>query len=124
MIQAVKDFIEYNIDLIEDQKWEELFKNWYIYNNDYYFEDVMDVLEVAEPDIWKVTWEARAKILREIAVNVFTNLSYKMKTITFEYIGGELSSLFGFEGQDLLDILNLAAKKAGLQLSTNGWYRV
>ena len=53
MIQAVKEFIEYNIDLIEKQNWEEVFKNWYLYNTDYYFEDVMDVLKVVEPNIWK-----------------------------------------------------------------------
>lgn len=124
MIQEVKDFIEYNIDLIEEQNWKELFKNWYIYNKDYYFEDMMHVLKVAEPDIWKASWEARSNVLHMIAISVFTNMSQNRKTITLQDIGKELNSLFGVEGQDLINILDQAAKDAGLAKSPYGWYRV
>lgn len=124
MNTLIKEFIEYNIDIIEKQQWDELFKNWYMFNKDYYFDDMMEVLETAYDNIWNITYEARARILQEIAVNVFTNLSFKSRIITFEYIGGELSSLMGFEGQDLINILDVSARKVGLTRSTNGWYRV
>ena len=124
MVQEVKEFIEYNIDVIEKQNWDELFLNWYAYRNDYYFDDMMEILEVAIPDIWKLTWEARAAMLKELATHVFTMLSYKKNRITFENITEELNSLFGFEDQDLINVLDQAAKQAGLHKATNGWFRL
>lgn len=100
MNKVVKEFIEYNIEVIEKEDWNELFLNWYAYRKDYYFDDMMEVLEVAIPNIWTVTWEARAGMLRELATHVFTNLSNRNKRVTFENITEELNSLFGFEGQD------------------------
>lgn len=55
MLEKVKDFIEYNIDIIEKEDWNELFLNWYAYRNDYYFDDMMEVLKVVFPDIWTLT---------------------------------------------------------------------
>ena len=122
MNAAVKEFIEYNIEVIEQGNWHELFLNWYAYRKDYYFDDMMDVLEVAIPDIWTLTWEARADMLRELATYVFANLSNKNKRVTFEAITSELNSLFGFEGQDLINVLDQAAKQAGLHKAKNGWF--
>lgn len=124
MIQFVKEFIEYNIDIIEKEDWNELFLNWYAYRHDYYFDDMMEVLERAFPNIWKLTQEARAHVLENIALSVFTNISYRSKRVTFENILEELNSLFGFEGQDLMDILDQAAQQAGLHKTTGGWYKV
>lgn len=124
MIPAVKEFIEYNIDVIEKEDWNEFFLNWYAYRHDYYFDDMMEVLEVAIPDIWTLTWEARASMLRELATHVFTNISNRSKRVTFENIAQELNSLFGVEGQDLIDVLDQAAKQAGLHKATNGWFRL
>ena len=124
MTQAVKEFIEYNIDVIEKSNWDELFLNWYAYRKDYYFDDMMEVLEVAIPNIWTLTWEARANMLRELATHVFANLSMRNKRVTSENITSELNSLFGFEGQDLIDVLDQAAIQAGLHKATNGWFRL
>ena len=123
MVQAVKEFIEHNIDYIEKQDWETVFKNWYIYNKDYYFDDFIDILEQADIDVWDESYEARAKILQNIAKNVFTNLSSRMMTVTFEDMGTELSSLMGFEGQELVEVLNIAAKSIGLIKTDTGWKR-
>ena len=124
MVEIVKDFIEYNIDIIDQGKWDELFLNWYAYRHDYYFDDMMEILEVALPDIWKQTWESRARMLRELATHVFGNLSNRNKRITFKMISQELNSSLGFEGQDLIDVLDQAAKQAGLHKATNGWFRI
>ena len=124
MVKTVKEFIEYNIDIIEKEAWDELFLNWYAYRKDYYFDDMMEVLEVAIPNIWTLTWEARAAMLKELATHVFTILSYKKNRITFENITEKLNSLFGFEGQDLINVLDQAAKQAGLHKATNGWFRL
>ena len=124
MNKFVKEFIEYNIDTIEKENWNELFLNWYAYRNDYYFDDMMEVLEVAIPNIWRLTWEARASVLENVAICVFTNLSYRCKRVTLEMMTAELTSVFGFEGQDLIDVLDQAAKQAGLHKATNGWFRL
>ena len=123
MVQAVKEFIEYNIDYIDKHDWETVFKNWYIYNKDYYFDDFMKILKQADIDVWKESYEARAKILQNIARAVFTNLSLRRATVTFEDMGTELSSLMGFEGQELVDVLNIAANSVGLIKTDKGWKR-
>lgn len=123
MVQAVKYFIEYNIDYIDKHDWETVFKNWYIYNKDYYFDDFIEILEQADIDVWKESYEVRAKILQNIAKNVFTNLSSSGMTVTFRDMGTELSSLMGFEGQELMNVLNLAANSVGLVKSDKGWKR-
>ena len=124
MLKPVKEFIEYNIDIIEKEDWNELFLNWYAYRHDYYFDDMMEALETAFPNIWKITQEARATILENVTISGFSNLSYKSKRVTFENITQKLNSLFGFEGQDLIDVLDQAAKQAGLYKATNGWFRL
>ena len=123
MVQAVKEFIEYNIDYIDKHDWDTVFKNWYIYNRDYYFDDFIEILEQADIDVWKESYEVRAKILQNIARAVFTNLSSSGVTVTFEDMGTELSSLMGFEGQELIDVLSLAANSVGLVKTDNGWKR-
>lgn len=123
MLQAVKDFIEHNIDYIDKHDWETVFKNWYIYKRDYYFDDFIEILEQADIDVWKESYEARAKILQNIAQAVFTNLSSSGVTVTFEDMGTELSSLMGFEGQELINVLNMAANSVGLIKTDKGWKR-
>lgn len=123
MVQAVKEFIEYNIDYIDKHDWETVFKNWYIYNKDYYFDDFIDILEQADIAVWEESYEIRTKILQNIARNIFTNLSSQGVTVTFQDMGSELSSLMGFEGQELIDVLTLAANSVGLVKSDKGWKR-
>ena len=123
MVQAIKEFIEYNIDYIDKHDWETVFKNWYIYRKDYYLDDFIEILEQADIDVWKESYEVRAKILQNIAKNVFTNLSSSGLAVTFEDMGTELSSLMGFEGQELVNILNMAANSVGLIKTDKGWKR-
>ena len=121
MLQAVKEFIEYNIDYIDKHDWDTVFKNWYIYNKDYYFDDFIEILEQADIDVWKESYEVRAKILQNIAQVVFTNLGSSGMTVTFQDMGTELSSLMGFEGQELVEVLNIAANSVGLVKTDKGW---
>lgn len=123
MVEDVKEFIEYNIDYIDKHDWETVFKNWYIYDKDYYFDDFIGVLEQADIDVLKESYEVRAKILQNIAKNVFTNLSSRRATVTFGDMGTELNSFMGFDGQELVDVLNIAAKSMGLIKTDKGWKR-
>ena len=121
MVEDVKEFIEYNIDYIDKHDWETVFKNWYIYDKDYYFDDFIGVLEQADIDVLEESYEVRAKILQNIAKIIFTNLSSRRVTVTFGDMGTELNSLMGFEGQELVDVLNIAAKSIGLIKTDKGW---
>lgn len=121
MVGAVKYFIEQNIEYIDKHDWETVFKNWYIYDKAYYFDEFIETLEQADIDVWKESYESRARILQNIAKYVFTKLSLRGETITFEDIGTELKSVMGFEGQELINILNIAATSIGLIKTDNGW---
>lgn len=123
MVEAVKYFIEHNIDHIEKHDWREVFLNWYAYNKNYYFDEFIETLEEADIDVWKESYEARARLLGDLAQMRFLHLITLYRTITFEMIGEELLSLLGFEGQELMDILNRAATSANLIRSDKGWVK-
>ena len=123
MIEAVKYFIEHNIDHIEKHDWREVFLNWYAYNKDYYFDEFIEILEQAGIDVWKESYEARARLLDDLAQMRFLHLITLYRTVTFEKIGEELSSLLGFEGQELINILDKAAVSANLIRSDKGWVK-
>ena len=123
MIQAVKEFIEHNIDSIDKHDWETVFKSWYLYRKDYYFDDFIEILEQAGIDVLEESYEVRAEILQNIASAIFTNLSSKGMTVTFQDMSRELSSWMGFEGQELVEVLNIAAKSIGLIKTDKGWKR-
>lgn len=123
MVEAVKYFIEHNIDYIDKHDWREVFLNWYAYNKNYYFDEFIEILEQAGIDVWKESYEARARLLGDLAQMRFLHLITLYRTVTFEMIGEELSSLLGFEGQELMGILNRAAISANLIRSDKGWVK-
>ena len=123
MIEAVKYFIEHNIDYIDKHDWETVLKNWYIYDKDYYFDDFIDILEQAGIDVWEESYEVRVSILQEIAEVQFYTLSLRQNVVTFEDIGTVLNSLMGFEGQQLVEVLTAAADSVGLIKTDKGWER-
>lgn len=124
MTQEVKEFIEYAINDIEQGNWEEVFKTWYLYNKDYYFEDFIEVLESVGIPALSDSAEARRKILSNIAYNILNNLAVTKNRITFANVGDQLNSNLGFDGDQLVEIFNQAAQKLGLAQATNGWYKI
>ena len=59
MTQFIQEFIEKNIDLMEDNKWDEVFLNWYneaeeIWPAEVEFEEFMNILDSADikPDMF------------------------------------------------------------------------
>ena len=123
MTQAIKEFIEHNIDYIDKHDWRKLFLNWYAYNKNYYFDEFIETLEEAGIDVWKESYEARARLLGDLAQMRFLHLITLYKTVTFEQIGQDMLSLLGFDGQVLIDILNRASASANLIRSDKGWVK-
>lgn len=124
MVEEVKEFIEYTINDIEQENWEVVFKTWYLYNKDYYFDDFIEVLESVGISVLTDSVEARRKILSNIAYNILNNLAVTKNRITFGNIAGQLNSNLGFNGDEITTMFNEAAQKLGLAQATNGWYRL
>lgn len=124
MVQAVKEFIEHNINHIDKQDWETVFKNWYIYDKDYYFDDFIRVLEQADIDVIEESRMARTNVLQGVSKIIFSNLSQLYTMITFNMIFEELNSLLGFEGQEFIKVLTPSAKSVGLMRCSDGWRKL
>ena len=121
MVEDVKEFIEYNIDYIDKHDWETVFKNWYIYDKDYYFDDFIGVLEQANIDVIEESRVARTNVLQGISKIIFSNLSQMYKLITFDMVYEKLNSLLGFDGQEFIRVLTPSAKSVGLVRCPEGW---
>ena len=121
MTETVKYFIEYNIDYIDKHDWEAVFRNWYIYNEDRYFDDFIATLEQADIDVIEESRVARANVLQGVSKIIFSNLSQMYKMITFDMVYEVLNSLLGFEGLEFIRVLTPSARAIGLVRCSEGW---
>lgn len=122
--QHVKKFIEANIDYIENEDWESLFKNWYIFGNDYYWEELVDCLNHAGIDILSTSVHARQNVILNISKALIANLLTTSSRITVNSMFEALRCYLGLEDEVLEHIFDQAAKSEGLARATNGWYRL
>lgn len=123
MTNSVKEFIEHNIDYIEKQDWETVFKNWYTDGDDYYFDDLIQTFRQANIDVIEESKAARANVLQSESKIIFSNLSQMFNMITFYMVYEELNSLLGFEGQEFIKVLTPSARAVGLVRCSEGWKR-
>ena len=123
MTNSVKEFIEDNIDDIEKQDWETVFKNWYTDGDDYYFDDLIQTFRQANIDVFEEAKAARANVLQSESKIIFSNLSQMFNMITFYMVYEELNSLLGFERQEFVKVLTPSARAVGLVRCSEGWKR-
>ena len=123
MTNSVKEFIEHNIDYIEKQDWETVFKKWYTDGDDYYFDDLIQTFRQANIDVIEESKAARANVLQSESKIIFSNLSQMFNMITFYMVYEELNSLLGFEGQEFIKVLTPSARAVGLVRCSEGWKR-
>lgn len=122
--EQVKKFIEANIDYIENEDWGKLFANWYIFGNEYYWEDFVDCLNHAGIDILSTSVKARQDVILMISKALIANLLTTSSRITVNSMFEALRCDLGLEDEVLEHIFDQAAKSEGLARATNGWYRV
>ena len=121
--ETVATFIETNIDNINNNNWEDVFKHWYLLADDYYLADLFHALEQAGIDVQKDSFSARKHVLTEIAKCKFAVRKYN-KRVTKRDMFNDLDSFLGFDEGQLELILDTAAKSQGFAKAINGWYIV
>ena len=122
MVEYVKDFIEANIALIEGRQWDAIWTMWYHCGNDYYLEDLIHVLYVANVQTEAESKEVRAKVLtREISAIVDMLLRVGRTRFTLRDIQLRLSSYLDFTDAELESLIDPVAKSRGMNKTELGW---
>ena len=121
--EPVKRFIELNIDFIEQDKWYEVFVNWYTNGNDYYLFEFIEALLEAGIDIDDYADE-RKRVIAQMSKYIFEDKLKSSNRITKSDMGESLASDLGLTYDDIMEIFDEVAKDLHLTKATNGWYRV
>ena len=121
MTQFIKNFIEKNIQLIEDNKWDEVFLNWY---ND------ADDLWPGDSDEYRqfisILHDVDVEPGRDVAHSVITeiiedkiiaekNSMLQTKHVSIFGIVDNLNSFLGHSEQDIKKIIDETATKLGMR---------
>ena len=121
--EPVKRFIELNIDLIEQDKWYEVFVNWYTNGNDYYIFEFFDALDKAGINIYEFA-DTRKKIIEEMSKYVFEDKLKSSNKVTKSYLEGSLASYLGLPYDAIVKIFDKVANDMQLTEAKDGWYRL
>ena len=121
--EPIKRFIELNIDLIEQDKWYEVFVNWYTNGNDYYLFEFIEALEEAGINIDDYADE-RKRVIEQMSKYIFEDKLKSSNRITKSHAEMELASDLGLPYNDIREIFEKVAKDMNLTKATNGWYRL
>lgn len=121
MTQFIQKFIEKNIDLIEDNKWEEVFLNWYNDADDLWPEDAEEYKQFInilhdvdiEPDLDVAHSVIRGIIEDKIIIE--KNHMFQPNHISIFAVINNLSSFLGHSEQDIKKIINETATKLGMR---------
>ena len=119
--EPVKRFIELNIDFIEQDKWYEVFVNWYTNGDDYYLFEFIEALNQAGINIEDYKQE-RKKIIEQMIRATLQKYLAKLDKVTQAYIEQSLASDLGLSYQDIQEIIDKVTKELNLRKATNGWY--
>ena len=121
--EPVKRFIELNIDFIEQDKWYEVFVNWYTNGNDYYLFEFVEALKEAGINIDDYADE-RKRVIEQMSKYIFEDKLKSSNRITKIDVGESLASDLGLPYDDIVKIFDNVAKDLQLAKAINGWYRV
>ena len=121
--EPVKRFIELNIDFIEQNKWYEVFVNWYTNGNDYYLFEFIEALKEAGINIDDYA-EVRKVVLEQMSKYIFEDKLKSSNRITKSQAEEELASDLGLAYDDIMEIFDKVARDLKLTKATNGWYRL
>ena len=122
MTQFVKNFIEKNIQLIEEDKWRDVFLDWYhdsedIWPNDEdHFKQFIRILSVAgvEPDLEVADTVIKGIIEDKIIVEKNSVLQNNHHVSIFTIIH-DLNSFLGHDESQIMKIIEETATKLGMR---------
>lgn len=118
MTHFIQKFIEKNINLIEDNKWDEVFLSWYndakeIWPDDTEFEEFMNILESA--DI-KPNMFSRYHVLYDELVWMMENAKKSNERhIERFYMINKLNSLLGYTAVEVHKMMDDAASSLNMR---------
>lgn len=118
--EPVKRFIELNIDYIEQDKWYEVFVNWYTNGNDYYLFEFVEALNEAGINYS----DERKRVIEQMSKYIFEDKLKSSNRITESDMGDSLASDLGLTYYDIMEIFDKVAKDLHLTKAINGWYRL
>ena len=121
--ESVKRFIELNIEFIEQDKWYEVFVNWYTNGNDYYLFEFIEALKEAGINIDDYADE-RKNVVEQMSKYIFEDKLKSSNRITKGQVEGELASDLGLPYDDIQEIFDKVAKDMKLIKETDGWHRL
>jgi hypothetical protein len=134
MTPLIKEFVETNIEIIEDNKWFLLFMNWY--NNPHKefpdtneWNELIEVLQHIDKNILETTKTHREGVIITITRATIDDIKRnqdmwaKGKQITLNFLLMDLYSTLGLSEDELIDCINQAAEAEGLKFnSAHGWF--
>lgn len=121
MTQFIKNFIEKNIQLIEDNKWDEVFLNWYNDADDLWpgdsdeyrqFISILHDVDV-EPEL-DVAHSVITEIIEDKII-AEKNSMLQTKHVSIFGIVNNLNSFLGHSEQDIKKIIDETATKLGMR---------
>lgn len=134
MKPLIKEFIETNIEYVENNKWFLLFMNWYNNPRKEFpdtdeWNELIEVLQHVDKNILE-----RTKIYREgVIITITRDTIYDIKRnpdmwnrgkqITLNFLLAALYSTLGLSADEIIDCINQAAEAEGLKFnSAHEWF--
>ena len=133
MTPLIKEFVETNIENIENNKWFLLFMNWY--NNPHKefpdtneWNELIQVLQHIDKNILETTKTQREGVIITITRATIDDIKRNQdmwagKQITLNFLLMDLYSTLGLSADEIIDCINEAAKAEGLKFnSAHEWF--
>lgn len=134
MTPIIKEFVETNIDYIENNKWFLLFMNWY--NNPHKefpdtneWNELVKVLQHVDKNILETTKNYREAVIITITSATIDDIKRNQemwingKQISLNFLLMDLYSTLGLSADEVIDCINQAAKAEGLKFnSAHEWF--
>lgn len=127
----VKHFIEYNIELVDNNDWEQFFESLYKYNTSskgIFYKRIVDVLQDAGIDILTLSYQARKNVIYKIMNDIVEDLlnrnsahdrNWVLPTaVVFPYLKCGL----GLEQEDLIEIFKAIGYNHNLEYNSSDYY--
>jgi hypothetical protein len=122
MTQFIKQFIEKNIQLIEQDQWRDVFLTWYddsedVWpNEDDHFKQFISILSDAgvEPDL-EVAYTVIKGIVEDKILVEKNSILQSNKHVSIFTIVHDLNSFLGHSEQDIMKIIDETATKLGMR---------
>lgn len=134
MTPLIKEFVELNIEKIENNKWFLLFSNWYYapskeFPDTQEWNELIDVLQHVDKNILETTKDQRKSVIIMVTRDTIDDIKRNQdmwtmgKQITLKFLLADLYSTLGLSADEIIDCINQAAEAEGLKFnSAHEWF--